>query len=933
MKSYKQTLNLPKTQFPMKGNLSQKEPEILKYWDKKNIYKIIQEKKGKKKFLIHDGPPYANGNIHIGHAMNKILKDIIIKSKTLSGFNVPYIPFWDCHGLPIEHQIEKKNKNIIINKEKFRKKCKKYVIEQVKKQKNDFIRLGIFADWKNSQLTIDKKLEFNVLNVLKKIIKKKYLYKGLKPVHWCMKCQSALAEAEVDYQDENTNSIIVMFQAIQTENLKKIFPIFNVTSKIHIIIWTTTPWSLPANRAIAVNPNIKYQLIEYEKNYIIIAKKLVKSIMNKIQIKTWNIIQTIIGKKLENLKFIHPFLNFQIPIILSKHVNLDMGTGAVHIAPDHGEDDYLISKKYKIKLTNIIDSKGYYKNNIHNELNNKNIFQCNKNIIKIIKNNKKLLYSDIIQHSYPHCWRHKTPIIYRVTKQWFIKIDEKLKKKIIHKIKEINWIPQWGYKKMYTMLKNRPDWCISRQRTWGIPIILFTHKKTGELHPKTIEIIKKINNMIKKSGSEIWWKIDKKNILGKNYKEYKKSKDILDVWFESGCINELNIYDKNKNNQYINMYLEGTDQYRGWFMSSLIISMIVNQSAPYQEILTHGFAIDQTGKKMSKSIGNIITPNEIIKIFGADILRLWVASTNYSNDVIISKDTFKQITEHYRRIRNTSRFLLSNLYDFNPKIHKINFNNMILLDKWMIENIKNLQNKIIHLYEEYKFHEIIKKIIKFCSIKLGSFYLDIIKDRQYTTQKNSIARRSCQTVMYYIIHSLVRWITPILPFTAHEIWQYIPKKNHNQSIFIKNWFKLKFNYLKTEIIQKKDWNTLNNIKYEINKLIEKEKKIKKINTSLETKIIFYAKDNIYHLLIKLKKELKFMLLVSQTKIKKYKYALKNTHNSIIPGLKILIKKYLGIKCPRCWHYFNKIKIINQDKNICNRCNKNNHENGENRIFL
>ncbi|CAL4042288.1 Isoleucine--tRNA ligase [Buchnera aphidicola (Takecallis arundicolens)] len=938
MKLYKNTLNLPKTKFPMKGNLTQKEPEILQKWQKENIYQIIRHNnKGKDIFLLHDGPPYANGNIHIGHAINKILKDIIIKSKTLSGFDTPYTPFWDCHGLPIEHKIEQKIgmlKNTI-EKQEFRNLCHKYAAQQVKKQKLDFIRLGIFGNWNQSKLTTDKKLESNVINILSKIIEKKYLYRGSKPVHWCIECQSALAEAEVEYYTKKTTAIIVKFQILYNNNLIKIFTLCNQISKINIIIWTTTPWSLPANRAIAVHPEYKYQLIYCEEQYIIIAKKLVPNVMNTIHIKKWNVIQTIFGKELENIYFKHPFLNFTIPIILSKHVTVDTGTGAVHIAPDHGEDDYFLSQKYNIKLTNIINAQGKYVDKIHPYLNKKNIFQSNDIIIDMIKNNHKLLHSHFIEHAYPHCWRHKKPILYRVTKQWFIKIqDTKLQKKAMEIIQNVQWIPKWGYKKMYNLLQKRPDWCISRQRMWGVPIPLFTHKETGELHPETIPIIKKIQSIIQLKGSEIWWKLDKKSILGKNYKKYKKSTDVLDVWFESGCIHNLNIYNLPVKNTHINMYLEGVDQYRGWFMSSLIISMIVNESPPYQNVLTHGFAIDQSGQKMSKSIGNIITPNEIIKLFGADVLRLWVASTNYSHDIAISKAVLIQISEHYRRIRNTSRFLLGNLYDFNYELDKIKFNHMILLDQWIVKKTQILQNKIIALYQNYKFHKIIKKIIKFCSITLGSFYLDIIKDRQYTTQKNSIARRSCQTAMYYIIQSLVRWITPIVPFTAHEIWQYIPYNNTKETIFIQNWFEYKNQNQENALITHEDWNILFNIKIEINKILERQKKIKKINTSLETIMIIYANKNIYNILKILKKELKFMFLVSKIKIFRYKYAPQDSYTSIeIPKLKISVKKYLGIKCPRCWNFFNEINIHNQDKNICNRCNKNVHQKGENRKFL
>ncbi|CAL4319248.1 Isoleucine--tRNA ligase [Buchnera aphidicola (Panaphis juglandis)] len=934
--SYKKTLNLPKTKFPMKANLFKKENDILKIWNTDNIYQIIQNKKKKKeKFLLHDGPPYANGKIHIGHAVNKILKDIIIKSQTLSGKNTPYVPFWDCHGLPIENQIEKQfvtiEKNI--KKDKFRSLCRKYVNTQFKQQKSDFIRLGVFGDWENSQLTMNPKLEANVIRILGKIIENKYLYQGLKPVHWCTKCQSALAEAEVEYYNQKTESIIVMFKILNHQIINRMFKLPN-KNPIYIIIWTTTPWSLPANRAIAVHPELKYQLIQLEKYHIILAKDTVKSVMNKINIQNWKIIQTFYGKNLENIKCMHPFLIFNIPIILSEHVKLDTGTGIVHIAPDHGEDDYIVSKKYNIPLTNIINEKGYYNENICHELKNNTIFNSNEIIIQILKNNKKLLHKNIIEHSYPHCWRHKTPIFYRTTKQWFIKINNsQLKNKAIETIKKIKWIPECSYNYMYNMIKNRPDWCISRQRTWGVPITIFTHKKTGKIHPKTIQIIKKISKLVEDHGSEIWWKINKKEILGDDYKKYHQSRDILDVWFESGCIHHLKLYNTNELKNTSNMYLEGCDQYRGWFMSSLIISEAINKPVPSHTILTHGFIIDNSGKKMSKSIGNVITPDSIINKFGADVLRLWVASTNYTNDITILEDTFKQTSEQYRRIRNTIRFLLSNISDFNLQDNMINFSKMIILDKWILHRTKKIQKKIIELYKNYKFYEIVKILIKFCSIDLGSYYFDIIKDRQYTTQKNSLERRSCQTAMHYILHSLISWITPILPFTTHEIWNHIPNSN-NECIFTKKWFN-KLNKLpEIEILNYEHWKILFKIKNITNKIIENKIKKQKIENKTKTKIILYAKKELYDIIIILKNELKFFLMVSSACVKEYFLAPKNINNDdSINGLKILITNFIGVKCPRCWNIFNKVKIKNIDHNICNRCNTNVHKNGEKRYFV
>ncbi|CAL4319302.1 isoleucine--tRNA ligase [Buchnera aphidicola] len=936
MNHYKNTLNLPKTNFPMRGDLPNKEPKILEKWNQNKIYQIIRnKKKGKKIFLLHDGPPYANGKIHIGHAINKVLKDIIIKSKTLSGFDAPYIPFWDCHGLPIEHKIESKfgKPGEKITKKKFREICKIYATKQVKQQKNDFIRLGIFGEWEKSKLTMDPHLEANVINILGQIIQNKYLYQGFKPVHWCLSCKSALAEAEVEYYDKQSTAITVMFPIENINRLKEIFLTSIEIKNIHIIIWTTTVWTIPANRAIAVHPEYKYQLIQFKENILIIAKSLVKSLMSQINVNSWKILGTTIGKNLENTTCIHPFLKIKIPIILSKHVTLELGTGVVHIAPDYGNDDYDISLKYKIPMTNIIDDEGKYIDNIHPKINKKNILNINQTIIELLNKKNKLLHQTKINHSYPHCWRHKTPIIIKATKQWFINIENSsLKKKSINAIRDVKWIPQWGYNHMKNMVIKRPDWCISRQRTWGVPITILIHKKNGILHPEMNQIIKKIEKKIKKYGSEIWWKLDIKNLIPENHEEYEKSTDILDVWFESGCTQNVKEYqDLNEKNHH--MYVEGSDQYRGWFMSSLIISQAIHIPAPYQTVLTHGFAIDKKGQKMSKSLGNIITPNEIIKSFGADILRFWIASNNYTNDIYVNQKTLQQISNQYRKIRNTHRFLLANINDFDPKKNIIKYQDMIILDKWIIGQTYIIQEKIIKLYNNYKFYEIIQKIIKFCSIELGSFYLDIIKDRQYTFQKNSRARRSCQTAMYHIIQSMVKWILPILPFTADEVWNYIPK-NNKKYIFIEEWYNLLTPFSKKEIINNKNWSTLILLRAEVNKIIEEKRKKKIIGNSLELTVILYIKEELLNVINLLKNELKFILLVSSTKIKNYKSSPLNIQkNQTIKGLKIDVQKYIGIKCPRCWHYFNFTNLQNQDKNLCNRCDQNLYKKEEERNFV
>jgi isoleucyl-tRNA synthetase len=938
MNDYKNTLNLPKTQFSMRANLSQKEPEILKNWYENNLYKLIRQKKeGKKIFFLHDGPPYANGNIHIGHAVNKILKDIIVKSKNMSGFDAPYIPSWDCHGLPIEQKVEEqmglKSKNVITSI--FQKKCRQYAEKQIKKQKKDFIRLGVIGDWEKPYLTMDFKNEANIIKTLSKIIEEKYLYRESKPIQWCLKCHSSLSDAEIEHFYKESDSIFVAMKIKNNKIFKKALNL-NISNEkdIYLPIWTTTPWTLPSSQAITVNPTFKYQLIETKKYNLILAKKLVENVMKILEINNWNILISFQGKNLEGTKFLHPFLkNISLPVILGEHVTLDSGTGAVHTAPDHGPDDYIVSQKYKIKTMNLVDFQGNYINNVHPKLDGINIFKANNIIISLLIKEKCLLHHEVLKHSYPHCWRHKTPVIFRATEQWFIKIDKnKLRYKTIEEIKKVSWIPEWGKSRIEQMIKIRPDWCISRQRKWGVPMCLFIHKKTGNIHPENTLLMKKIIKKVELEGIEAWWKIDLKEILGKTYNMYNQIFDILDVWFESGNTHTLIKYKNKKySKNYADMFLEGSDQHRGWFMSSLIISMLTKNQSPYSEVLTHGFVVDKNGQKMSKSIGNTISPNEIVKTLGGDILRLWVASSNYSNDISISNEILKRSSDIYRRIRNTARFMLANINDFDPKKNTVLKENMVLLDRWAISQAKKVQEEIIEFYEKYNFHAVIKRLMYFCSIEMGSFYLDIIKDRQYTLKKNSQERRSCQTAIYYIINALVRWIAPILSFTADEIWNYLPGK-HNKYVFTEEWFNKLFDLDENDLFNYDFWNNLIEIKNEINKFLEEEIKNKKIKSSLEASLILYVTPEIKQKLNVLGEELKFIFLTSKVQIKSYNKAPKNSKKSEkISDFKVLLKKIKEKKCPRCWHYNIVIKKTNDE--ICTRCLLNTKGNGEKRIFI
>ncbi|WWO99580.1 MAG: isoleucine--tRNA ligase [Candidatus Dasytiphilus stammeri] len=942
MNDYKSTLYLPETNFPMRGDLAKKEPLILQRWYNDKLYSLIRKaKKGKKIFFLHDGPPYANGALHIGHAVNKILKDIIIKSKNLEGFDCPYIPGWDCHGLPIELNVEKligkPGKNVSIAE--FRQACRKYAAEQVSNQKKDFIRMGVLADWEHPYLTMDFESEAQIILNLGKIVANGYLIKGTKPVPWCIDCASALSDAEVIYKNIFSQAIDVAFYGVDIQKIQAKFGIQNLSpKKIALLVWTTTPWTLPANQAISVDAQAYYQLIKItDDKFIIIAKSLSNKVKNRLKITNWNLLGETLGAELELMRFYHPFLNVTVPVLLSNHVTLNMGTGIVHLAPSHGMDDYMVCKKQNISPINLIESNGCYKRNTHPELDGVSIFKANEIIIKILKKSGVLLHIQNIQHSYAHCWRHKSPIIFRVTEQWFVNMEHKqLREKSIESINQMKWIPSWGKERIKFMIAHRPDWCISRQRTWGVPMPLFIHKESGNLHPNTLDIIEKVANLVKKKGIQAWWDLLPIDILPKNdLEKYKKNLDTLDVWFDSGSSSIVLINTRPELNfkKIPDIYLEGSDQYRGWFMSSLMISMAIKNNVPCKQILTHGFAVDSNRKKMSKSIGNIISPQIMMKQWGADIMRLWVASTDYSKEITISEEIINRSIDNYRRIRNTVRFLLANLKDFKPKNEIIPYQEMIRLDGWILERAKSIQQDIINAYKKYDFHSVIHNLMQFCSLELGSFYLDIVKDRLYTTKRNSLARRSCQTAIFYIAEAMVRWLAPILSFTADEIWNYLPGIR-SKYVFTEEWFSTLMDLDQNPLIKNDFWNELIMVRYEINKALEKARREKKLRESLSVGIIIYTIGSIAEKLRTLGAELKFFLLTSSAEVMDYELAPVNCYDSeSISKLKFFLYKASGTKCLRCWHYSNDIGQHKNYPDICGRCIDNTIGKGEIRYFV
>ncbi|MDF2044276.1 MULTISPECIES: isoleucine--tRNA ligase [unclassified Pantoea] len=937
MSDYKSTLNLPETGFPMRGDLAKREPGMLQRWYADNLYGIIREaKKGKKTFILHDGPPYANGSIHIGHSVNKILKDIIVKSKGMAGYDSPYVPGWDCHGLPIEHKVEQMigKPGEKVTAAEFRAACRKYAAEQVEGQKADFIRLGVLGDWDRPYLTMDFGTEANIIRALGKIIGNGHLHKGAKPVHWCLDCRSALAEAEVEYYDKTSPSIDVMFNAVDTDAVRGAFGVSQVNGPISLVIWTTTPWTLPANRAISLHPEFEYQLIQIEGRALILAKELVESVMKRAGVSEWQVLGECQGAALELQKFQHPFLALESLVVLGDHVTLDAGTGAVHTAPGHGPDDYVIGQKYGIETANPVGPDGTYLPGTYPTLDGVNVFKANDMIVELLKEKGALLHVEKLLHSYPHCWRHKTPIIFRATPQWFISMDQKgLRAQSLKEIKGVQWIPDWGQARIESMVANRPDWCISRQRTWGVPMALFVHKESEELHPDTLALMEKVAQRVEQEGIQAWWDLDPRELMGDDADHYVKVPDTLDVWFDSGSTSYSVVDARPEFGGHApDLYLEGSDQHRGWFMSSLMISTAMKGKAPYRQVLTHGFTVDGQGRKMSKSIGNTVAPQDVMNKLGADILRLWVASTDYSGEMAVSDEILKRSADAYRRIRNTARFLLANLSGFNPVTDLVKPEEMVVVDRWAVGRAQAAQADIVASYENYDFHEVIQRLMQFCSIEMGSFYLDIIKDRQYTAKGDGLARRSCQTALWHIVEALVRWMAPIMSFTADEIWGYLPGERA-QYVFTEEWYQGLFGLAEDEALNDAYWAELLKVRGEVNKVIEQARADKRIGGALEATVTLYADPDLAAKLHALGNELRFVLLTSGAQVADYALANDEAQQSeLLKGLKIALHKAEGEKCQRCWHYTTDVGQNPEHAEVCGRCYTNVAGDGEQREF-
>lgn len=931
MADYKDTLNLTDTAFPMRGDLPRREPQWVKDWQEKKLYRRIREVcAGRPRFILHDGPPYANGDIHIGHAVNKVLKDIIVRSRTLAGFDAPYVPGWDCHGLPIEHQIEKLHgKNIPADQ--VRSLSRAYAAEQVERQKKDFIRLGILGDWDNPYLTMNYKAEADELRALGRILERGYLYQGLKPVNWCLDCGSALAEAEVEYEDKTSPAIDVAFPVHDNhgEKLAHAFGLTHLRSPAFAVIWTTTPWTLPANEAVSVHPELTYDLIETEKGALILVRELADACLRRYGL-TGHTLASCRGEKLDQILLRHPFQTRDVALICGTHVTVDAGTGLVHTAPAHGADDYAIGKQYGLPVHNPVGNDGRFLGSTPaltvGDLAGKTVWEANPLVLAELEAQGRLLKTEKILHSYPHCWRHKTPIIFRATTQWFIGMDNRaddhtpsLRWTAERAVDETQFFPAWGRARLEAMMKTRPDWCVSRQRNWGVPIPFFLHKETGQPHPRTPELIEAVAQRVEQSGIEAWFSLNPAELLGSDADQYVKMKDTLDVWFDSGTTHWHVLRGSHKAEQEYpaDLYLEGSDQHRGWFQSSLLSGCAIDGRAPYKALLTHGFVVDGKGHKMSKSKGNVIAPQQVSDKMGAEILRLWVAATDYSGELSISDEILKRVVESYRRIRNTLRFLLANTADFDPGTAMLPVAQWFEIDRYALALTRELQSQCQADYERYEFHRVVQSLQTFCSEDLGGFYLDILKDRLYTTAPGSTARRSAQSALWHILQALVRLMAPVLSFTAEEIWQLL-SDDPDQSIMFQLWHDLPKPEAEGGLLDK--WNKLRGYRTDVTKALEALRVAGKIGSSLQAEVELHCDGEKYDLLASLGDDLRFVLIASKAQV------IRSTSERLVA------EPSTHRKCERCWHVREDVGISTDHPTLCGRCIANLHGEGEARAY-
>jgi isoleucyl-tRNA synthetase len=949
---YKNTVNLPQTDFAMKADLSKREPLMLQWWEKEDIYGELRKvAKGRPRFTLHDGPPYANGAIHIGHAANKILKDFIVKSRTLDGCDSPYIPGWDCHGLPIELQVEKKHGRVgqKLDARAFRAACRAYAMEQVELQRKDFKRLGVMGDWDRPYITMDPKFEAQQIRALGKVIKNGHLYIGAKPVYWCLDCRSALAEAEVEYEDKTSSAIDVAFHIVDQQDFAKRIgklgdtAIAGSATPLSVVIWTTTPWTLPANEAVALRAEFEYVLVEFEHDgriqRVVLAEGLANACLSRYgsgdAAASARELARFEGQTLEGLLLQHPFQSRQVPVILGDHVTLEAGTGAVHTAPAHGQDDYIVGRRYKLPVVNPVLGDGRFQADVP-LVGGMKLDEAGKLIIETMQGSGHLLHYAPLLHSYPHCWRHKSPVIFRATPQWFISMEQNgLRANALRDIPKVKWIPAWGQQRIAGMIETRPDWCISRQRTWGVPIALFVHKETDKLHPRTNELIEAVADRVEQGGIDAWFDLDAAELIGSDADEYRKVTDVMDVWADSGLSFECVGASRPEITVPIDLYLEGSDQHRGWFHSSLLMSEALYERAPYKNVLTHGFTVDEKGRKMSKSLGNVVVPDKVMNSLGADVLRLWVAATDYTSEMGCSDEILKRMSDSYRRMRNTVRFMLGNLHGFDPAVHSVPMGELIALDAWIIQRAAALQQEVIAAYRDYQFHVIYQRVHNFCVTDLGGLYLDVLKDRMYTTPEAAPTRRSAQTAMFHILNAMVRWLAPILSFTSEEIWQALPgRAGAPKSVFLTTWHDFP-----AAPVSAIDWDALIALRQAVQRELEKLREAGTIGAPLEAQVDVYALADKAAAYSAIGDELRFLTITSATRVHVVAAAPEGAAvaepggGTVIPGVWLRAQRSTGTKCVRCWHLTVDIGIDSEHAELCGRCAGNVKSHAEKRQYV
>ncbi|MGA7965541.1 MAG: isoleucine--tRNA ligase [Gammaproteobacteria bacterium] len=940
MSEYRDTLNLPQTGMPMRAGLAQREPERLAAWREMDLYgQMRKTAAGRPKFVLADGPPYANGDIHIGHAVNKILKDIVVRSRTLAGFDAPYVPGWDCHGLPIELAVEKKLKRKArdVPRDEFRQACRDYAHEQIERQRADFIRLGVLGDWDHPYLSLNRGYEARELKAMAAMIRAGYLTRRDMPVHWCRDCRSALAEAEVEYADIASPAVDVAFRAIDSAAVAKAFGV-ETDQPVAVPIWTTTPWTLPANEAVALNPALDYVLVTAtlcgERQALVFAAELAPGALERYGAEATETLGHAEGAALENLLLAHPWLDKQVPVILGDHVTLEVGTGAVHTAPAHGQDDYYVGRRYDLPVFSPVNGEGRFIEGTP-LVAGMDITAANKTLVAELEKRGVLLAHAPYQHSFPHCWRHKSPLIFRATPQWFIDLAANdLRTHSLEAIERVQWTPEWAEERIRTMVAGRPDWCISRQRIWGVPLALFLHRDTGAPHPDSARLMESVAERIAEHGLEAWDALDPAELLGDEAGQYEKANDILDVWLDSGLTHYCVLAAREELEVPAALYLEGSDQHRGWFQSSLLTGVALNGEAPYRGVLTHGFTVDANGRKMSKSIGNVIAPQKVVDRLGADILRLWVAATDYRREIAVSDEILTRTADAFRRMRNTLRFLVSNLYDFDPDHDALAPGELVALDRWLVTRARELGGQIETAYERYDFHLIYQRVHNFCVTELGALFLDITKDRLYTMPAASAGRRSAQTALWHVVEALVRWLAPILCFTAEEVWNHLPGERA-ASVMLTQWHAL------PEVsIEDVDWKRVFAIREALLPLIEQLRREDVLGSGLEAEVDLYVKAQHLQSLKKLEGELRFVYIVSTVRLHPFEEAPPDAHdiqaatgqNSLpeasdtTPPLEIVykavVKPSTNARCERCWHRRPEVGTLSDHPMLCARCTGN-----------